>query len=237
MRSVFHAGLDRIVDQLVEMTRLVSSSMSRATTALLETDLEIAQSVIAADEEIAEIRRDIDGSAVQMMALQQPVATDLRILVTAVQMSSGIERMGAFSRHVAKVARLRYPDPAVPAEVRGIIQRMGEIAEAIVARAGTIIVTKDADGALALDKDDDAMDDLQRQLLAIVLADTWQHGTEAAVDLALLARYYERYADHAVSVARRVSYLVTGEWVSESQTDHEDVEERLRLASKTPRSV
>lgn len=216
MRSVFHAGLDRIVDQLVAMTHLVSLSMSRATSALLDKDLDIAESVIASDEQLADIRKDIDGSAIQMMALQQPVATDLRILVTAVQMSAAIERMGDFARHVAKVARLRYPDSAVPVEVRGVLQQMGEVAEAIVGRAGTIIATKDADGALALDKADDAMDDLQRKLLAVVLGDTWQHGTETAVDLALLARYYERYADHAVSVARRVSYLVTGEWVSET---------------------
>lgn len=222
MRTVFHAGLIRVVDRLVEMTSLVSASMSRATTALLEADLQVAETVIAADWQIAEIRRDIDGSALQMLALQQPVATDLRVLVTAVQMSSAIERMGELARHVAKVARLRYPDSAVPAEVRGRIQQMGEVAETIVARAETIIATRDADGALALDEADDAMDDLQRGLLAIVLGDTWQHGTEAAVDLALLARYYERYADHAVSVARRVSYLVTGEWVSESQTNHED---------------
>lgn len=231
MRKIFHSGLDQVMEQVVEMTGLVNASMAQATTALLNADLSLAESVITIDEDIAELRKEIDASAIQMMALQQPVATDLRTLVTAVQMTSLIERMGDLARHVAKITRLRYPDSAVPTELHGLLTQMGEQAVAIVARAGEIISTSDAEAALTLEQDDDAMDDLQRDMLSLILGEDWPHGREAAVDLALLARYYERYADHAVSVAGRVAYLVTGEWIDEAHTDHEDIEDRMQTAT------
>lgn len=231
MRDAFHEDLDSISDQLVEMTRLASSAMSRATTALLDADITLAESVIENDAHIDDLREQLDMLAIDLLARQQPVATDLRIVVTAMRMSADIERMGDLARHVAKVARLRFPHSAVPAELRAIILQMGQVAERIVEKAGSIIAAKDADAALTMEQDDDAMDDLHRQLFERLVDGHWEHGTETAVDITLLGRYYERFADHAVSVARRVVFLVTGEWESETDTDHEEREDSSHSGS------
>ena len=211
MRRTFHEDLSRISDQLVEMTRLAGSAMARATTALLDADVHLAESVIASDERIDRMRAELDDLSVDLLARQQPVATDLRMVVSAMQMSADIERMGDLARHVAKVARLRYPESAVPPILRSTVLQMGQAAERLVAGAGAVIAGRDVESAVALDRDDDAMDRLHREVFATVLDDSWAHGTEAAVDLTLIGRYYERFGDHAVSVARRVVFLVTGE--------------------------
>lgn len=212
MRDAFHEELDATSDQLVEMTRLAGSAMARATTALLDADLNLAESVIAADEQIDRLQRELDDTGLDLLARQQPVATDLRIIVTGMRMSADLERMGDLARHVAKVARRRYPDSAVPPVLRSTVLEMGQVAERIVAKAGSVIASKDIASAIELEQDDDEMDRLHRQIFTQLLGGTWDAGMEAAVDITLIARYYERFADHAVSVARRVVYLVTGEW-------------------------
>ncbi len=212
MRDAFHEDLDRTSDQLVEMTRLAGSAMARATTALLDADLNLAESVIAADEQIDRMQRELDDTALDLLARQQPVATDLRIIVTGMRMSADLERMGDLARHVAKVARRRYPDSAVPPVLRSTILEMGQVAERIVSKAGSVIASKDLASAIELEQDDDEMDRLHRQIFTQLLGGSWDAGMEAAVDITLIARYYERFADHAVSVARRVVFLVTGEW-------------------------
>ena len=232
MRHAFHDDLDTITDQLVEMTRLAGSAVARATTALLDADVHLAERVIAADDDLDAIRTEIDALSIDLLARQQPVATDLRIVVTSMRMSSDLERMGDLARHIAKVARLRYPDRAVPPALSAHILQMGQVAERIVAKAGSVIASKDTDAALSLEQDDDAMDELHRQLFDAILRDTGD-GTselprETLVDLTLLGRYYERFADHAVSVAQRVVYLVTGEYHNEldlPELDHEEQED------------
>ena len=232
MRHAFHDDLDKITDQLVEMTRLAGSAVARATTALLDADVHLAERVIAADDDLDAIRTEIDALSIDLLARQQPVATDLRIVVTSMRMSSDLERMGDLARHIAKVARLRYPDRAVPPALSAHILQMGQVAERIVAKAGSVIASKDTDAALSLEQDDDAMDELHRQLFDAILRDTGD-GTselprETLVDLTLLGRYYERFADHAVSVAQRVVYLVTGEYHNEldlPELDHEEQED------------
>ena len=223
MRDSFHEDLDQISDQLVEMTRLAGSAMSRATTALLDADLQLAESVIAADEHIDAMRRELDDRAIDLLARQQPVATDLRMVVTAMRMSADLERMGDLARHVAKVARLRYPNSAIPPVLRSTVLEMGQVAERIVAKAGSVIAGKDIESAIALERDDDEMDRLHRDIFTMLMDDKWTHGTEAAVDATLVGRYYERFADHAVSVARRVVYLVTGEWHTDAELDNEEL--------------
>ena len=222
MREAFHENLRTISDQLVEMTRLASSAMARATTALLDADVNLAESVIAADKQIDAVREQLDGLAVDLLARQNPVATDLRMVVTSMRMSSDLERMGDLARHVAKVARLRYPDSAVPPELRSTILQMGQVAELIVSKAGSVIAGRDVEGAKEIERDDDAMDALHRELYEHLVDGTWKHGTESAVDITLLGRYYERFADHAVSVAARVIYLVTGEWDADIDEDGAD---------------
>jgi phosphate transport system protein len=211
MRDAYHEELDSISDSLVEMTRLVGSAMVRATTALLDADLTLAESVIAADDAVDALQHVLDDRAFDLLARQQPVAGDLRTIITSLRMSADLERMGDLARHIAKVARRRYPQSAVPPELRSTIVLMGQIAEALVAKVGSIIAARDVEAALELDSDDDEMDQLHRALFKSLLDDKWKHGIETAIDVTLCGRYYERFADHAVSVAKRMVFLVTGE--------------------------
>jgi phosphate transport system protein len=211
MRDTYHEELDAISTSLVEMTNLVGSAMSRATTALLDADLTLAEMVIASDESVDALYRGTEARAFDLLARQQPVASDLRVLVTSLRMVADLERMGDNAVHVAKIARRRYPGSAVPPALRSTVLEMGHAAEEIVAKAGSVIARRDILMAAELEKDDDVMDELHRQLFRSILDDSWESGIEAAIDVTLAGRYYERFADHAVSVARRVVYLVTGE--------------------------
>ncbi|MDX6223740.1 MAG: phosphate transport system protein [Frankiales bacterium] len=211
MRDAYRSDLDAITDALVEMTRLVGSAMARATTALLDADLALAESVIAADDQVDALYRQVEEQALDLLARQSPVAGDLRTVVTSLRIVADLERMGDLADHVASVARRRFPASAVPAELRGTVLEMGQVAQRIVTKAGSVIASRDVDSATELERDDDAMDSLHKRLFSLILADDWDGGVEAAIDVTLVGRYYERYADHAVSVARRVVFLVTGE--------------------------
>ncbi|MDB1088008.1 phosphate signaling complex protein PhoU [Streptomyces sp. ACA25] len=222
MRDAYHEELDAISDSLVEMARLVGSAMGRATTAILDADLKLAENVIAADVAVDKMHRDLENNAIALLARQQPVATDLRIVVTSLRMSADLERSGDLAEHVAKVARLRFPNSAVPRDLHATILEMGQLAQRLMAKAAEVIITKDVELALQLETDDDEMDTLHRTLFRHLMDDRWKHGIETAVDVTLLGRYYERFADHAVSVARRVVYLVTGEHADEFEPELPD---------------
>jgi phosphate transport system protein len=211
VRDVFREELEGINASLIEMTNMVASAMARATTALLDADLQLAEQVITTDETVDLLRNEIEERAFDLMARQAPVATDLRVVVTTLRIVADLERMGDLALHVAKVARRRYPGRAVPPELHGTMLEMGQVAQRIVAKAGSVIASRDTELAAELEADDDMMDGLHRQLFHVLLERPWSHGMEAAIDITLCGRYYERYADHAVSVARRVIYLVTGE--------------------------
>ncbi len=211
VREAFQRELESISESLVEMTNLVASAMARATTALLDADLQLAEDVISGDETVDLLRAEIEERAFDVMARQQPVATDLRLMVTTLHIVADLERMGDLALHVAKVARRRYPGRAVPPELHPTMLEMGHIAQRIVVKAGSVIAGRDVELAKELDADDDAMDVIHRQLFHVLLERPWTHGMEAAIDITLCGRYYERFADHAVSVAHQVIYLVTGE--------------------------
>ena len=210
IRSVFQDELDSVSQTLFELSVMVSDSMAKATRALMSKNLQLAEEVITFDEKIDTVQHDLDARIIDIIARQQPVASDLRALVTALRMSADLERMGDLAHHVAKVVRLRHPAAAVPDQLMSLIESMGVTAEKIAAKTGVVISTRDTALAAQVEKDDDEMDLLHRQLIAVLIAPTWEHGVETAIDLTLLGRYYERYADHAVSVARRVIFLVTG---------------------------
>ena len=210
IRSVFQDELDSVSQTLFELSVMVSDSMAKATSALMSKNLSLAEEVITFDEKIDTVQHDLDARIIDIIARQQPVASDLRALVTALRMSADLERMGDLAHHVAKVVRLRHPAAAVPDQLMSLIESMGVAAEKIAAKTGVVISTRDTVLAAQVEKDDDEMDLLHRQLIAVLIAPTWEHGVETAIDLTLLGRYYERYADHAVSVARRVIFLVTG---------------------------
>ncbi|QLL25390.1 phosphate transport system regulatory protein PhoU [Actinobacteria bacterium IMCC26103] len=212
IRSVFQDELDSVSQTLFELSVMVSDSMAKATRAISEKNLSLAEEVITNDEKIDTVQHDLDARIIDIIARQQPVASDLRALVTALRMSADLERMGDLAHHVAKVVRLRHPAGAVPDQILGLIESMGVTAEKIATKTGVVISTRDTALAAQVEKDDDEMDLLHRQLISALIAPTWEHGVETAIDLTLLGRYYERYADHAVSVARRVIFLVTGKF-------------------------
>ena len=197
---------------LFDLSVMVSDSMSKATRAIMEKNLQLAEEVISFDEKIDTVQHDLDARIIDIIARQQPVASDLRALITALRMSADLERMGDLAHHVAKVVRLRHPAPAVPDDVVKLIEAMGVAAEKIATKTGVVISTRDTVMAAQVEKDDDEMDLLHRQLISALIAPSWKHGVESAIDLTLLGRYYERYADHAVSVSRRVIFLVTGKF-------------------------
>jgi phosphate transport system protein len=220
VRDTYREELEDLNACMVSMANAVGSAMSTATTALLDADVELADRVISGDERIDAMRESIEERCLTLLARQQPVATDLRTITTAMRVVSDLERMGDLAEHVAKVARMRFPDSAVPQELRPIFLEAGHVAETLVAKTAAVIATLDVAGAVELEADDDLMDDLHRQLFRTVLSDSWTHGMEAGIDMTLLGRYYERFADHAVSVASRVVYLVTGERVHMTSTEN-----------------
>jgi phosphate transport system protein len=216
LRSAFQDELDGVTQSLLDLSSLVSSAITQATHALLTADLSEAEAVIAADDRVDEIQHELDARIIDIIARQQPVASDLRALVTALRMSADLERMGDMAHHIAKITRLRHPGAAVPSELLLTIEEMGKVARLISDKVGGIIDSKDIDKALEVEKDDDEMDLLHRKLFTALLEPSWPHGIETAIDMTLIGRYYERYADHAVSVSRRIHFQVTGKYSSKS---------------------
>ena len=215
MRDAFHEEIDAIGQSLLNMATLVNQAMSDATKALVNADLSLAEKVIAADDVIDQMQHDLDARTINLMARQQPVASDLRTLVTGLRMSADLERMGDMAHHIAKSARMRYPNSAIPEELKPLITKMGETANKIIAKLIQVMKDRDLNKSLEIPADDDEMDKLHRQLIAAILADDWKHDNEMTIDLTLIGRNYERCCDHAVSISRRIYYLVTGEYFSQ----------------------
>lgn len=211
MREAFHEQLDSIFDDLAHIARDVREAVTRATESLLKGDAATAERVISGDARIDAARERVEETAFSLLSLQQPVAGDLRTIVAALRMVADLERMGDLSVHIAKIARLRVPSTAVPDEARPLVERMAEVAEVMVGKTAEIIQERDVEAARALGRIDEEMDQLRRASFSAFLGNEWKHGVEPAVDIALLGRYYERIADHAVSVANRVIFVVTGE--------------------------
>jgi len=211
MREQYHVQLQEISERLVEMTKMVGDAMGRATRALLDADVQAAESVIASDVDIDERADALEETALNVIALQAPVAGELRTLVGALRISATLERMGDLAEHIARSARRRYPDHAVPVELHDTIREMGDLAVRLAYETGDIILSIDVTHALQLEVEDDRMDDLHRQMFMEILSPDWKHGVEPAIDVTLISRFYERFADHAVSIARRVVHQATGQ--------------------------
>ena len=210
MRDAYQEQLDELADALAGMCIQVADAMQKATRALLECDLQLAEEVISEDIRVDDLRATAEERAFALLALQAPVATDLRIVVSAIHGAGDIERMGDLALHVAQAARRRHPQPVLPTEVAPYFAEMGRVGVALALKAGDVIRSRDLSTAAQLESDDDAMDDLHRHIFTVLMDRNWSHGVGPAVDITLLARFYERYADHAVAVARRIVYVVTG---------------------------
>lgn len=211
MPEPYETQLSRLDNALVAMANLVGAAIHGATQALLADDLAMAELVIAGDAEINNLNADVEEISLLIAALQAPMATDLRLVMGAIRISGSLERMGDLAVHIAKQVRLRYPSPSIPAELNDTFGKMGMAASKIVEQTGQVIATRNTDLADEMNKYDDILDNLHRELFTVVLSDDWSHGVEAAIDVTLLSRFYERFGDHAVSVARRIIKIVTGE--------------------------
>jgi phosphate transport system protein len=211
MREGFQADLVEIGRVLVSMAEAVRTAMSRATDALLSADGTAAQLVVDRDQEIDARHRLVEERVNEVLARQAPVAGDLRLVVSALHIAGDLERMGDLADHVARTALRRHPAPAVPQELVGVFRQMGNVADRLAGEMTTVLSSPDAARAAGLEHADDDMDALHRQLFEALLGPGWPHGVEPAVDAALLGRFYERYADHAVNAGRHIVYLLTGE--------------------------
>jgi phosphate transport system protein len=215
MREEFQSDLNEISRLLVTMAEAVRAAMRKATSALLTADLKAAETVIERDVEVDKIYSQVEAKVADTIARQAPVAGDLRMVITALHISADLERMGDLAEHVAKTAQRRHPSPAVPAELRPVFQGMAEVADRMAGQIATLLATPDAEKAAKLERADDEMDGLERKLFAVMLDDDWPYGAATAIDGALLGRFYERYADHAVNVGEHLVYLITGEQVDD----------------------
>ncbi|HEY3438484.1 MAG TPA: phosphate signaling complex protein PhoU [Actinotalea sp.] len=215
MRDIFTAELTALGVDLTDMSRLVESAITSAGTALLTADLPLAESVILDDHAIDARERSLDERCVQMIAQQQPVARDLRVVVSALRMSASLERMGDLARHIAAVTRLRYPAVAIPEELLPTFRDMHQSAVRVAQKVTTVLDTHDLAIAEEIERDDDLLDRLHSETFGATLGGVHQLTPQQTVDVTLCARYFERFGDHGVSVARRVVYLVTGDFADE----------------------
>jgi phosphate transport system protein len=211
MRTAFHQQLDALASDIADLCGLAGAAMAHATQALLQADLLLAEQVITDYDALVVRSRKAEDSAFTLLALQSPVAGDLRAVLSSLKNIADVDRMGALALHVAKLARRRHPAKALPEEVNGYFTEMGRIAVDISNSVKDIVLSRDPHRAADLANDDDDMDHLHRHLFSVLLDGQWDHGVAAAVDVTLLGRYYERFADHAVEIGRRVVYQVTGE--------------------------
>jgi phosphate transport system protein len=210
MRAAYHEKLSGLNDELAQMSQLAGEAMKKATTALLEGDLDLAEEVISSDTDIDALRTSAEEQAFGLLALQAPVAGDLRSVIAAIHSAGDLERMGDLALHVAKAARRRHPELVLPQEVAPYFAEMGRVALDLSQDARRVLLDRDIELAFTMESDDDAMDDLHRHLFTVMMDKDWPHGVAPAVDVTLLGRFYERFADHAVAVARRVVFMVTG---------------------------
>ncbi len=217
MRTVYRERLADLAGRIGEMCGLAGMAMKRATEALLEADIVTAEQVIRDHSRIVAMRAEVEKEAFALLALQQPVAGDLRAIFSSIEILSDTERMGALAVHVAEIARREYPKHAVPADVGAYFADMAKVAIALGDSAKEVLSSRDPREAARLHEQDDAMDELHRRLLTALLDREWQHSVSVGVETALLGRFYERFADHAVEIGRHVVFMSTGAWPAEDE--------------------
>ena len=217
MRTVFHKQLDDLATQLGEMCGMAGVAMKHATQALLEADIRAAEQVIRDHDQIVAMRAQVEKEAFALLALQQPVAGDLRAIFSSIQIIADTERMGALAVHVAKIARREHPKHVLPEDVRGCFAEMGKVAIMLGDGAKQVLLSRDPQQAAQLREQDKAMDELYRHLFIMLLDDDWKHGVTVGVETALLGRFYERFADHAVEIGRRVIFMSGGDLPAEDE--------------------
>lgn len=212
MRELFQQELHEVQDRLVDIAELVHQSITDAVEAFNKSDVTLAESVIVRDNKIDDAVVALDELAIAIMARQAPVAKDLRIVVSALRISASLERMGDMAEHLAQLARYRFPEKVVPKTIRPTFKEMGALDIKLAAMLVELLRTEDTAIANQIRDEDDKVDALHLSVFETVLSDTWSQETETTVDATLASRYLERFGDHAVSIAKKVLYLATGEW-------------------------
>ena len=213
MREVFQQELREVRERLVEIAGLVAGSIENATQAFNESNVSLAETVIADDAKIDAAAAELDELAINILARQQPVARDLRVVVSALRISASLERMGDMSEHIAQLARYRFPDKVVPKSLRSTFKEMGALDVTIARKLVELLETEDLAIAEFIRDEDDKIDALRLSVFDKVLGETWKGEAIDTVDATLASRYHERFADHAVSISKKVQYLATGDWV------------------------
>ncbi|MFT4283266.1 MAG: phosphate signaling complex protein PhoU [Protaetiibacter sp.] len=213
MREVFQQELREVQERLVEISTLVADSIEKATRAFNESDVSLAEEVIEDDRRIDVLAAELDELAITILARQQPVARDLRIVVSALRVSASLERMGDMAEHIAQLSRYRFPEKVVPKGLRGTFREMGALDVEIARKLTELLESQDPAIAEHIRNEDDKVDALHLAVFDKVLGETWKGETADTVDATLASRYHERFADHAVSIAKKVQYLATGDWV------------------------
>ncbi len=210
MRNVFQQELKEVQETLVQIGRLVEKSIRRATDAFNNSDVVLAEEVISDESRIDALASGLDEDAISILVRQQPVASDLRLMVAALRMSASLERMADLAEHVALLARYRFPESVVPESLRPTFARMGELDCEISRRLTELLHTQDLRLISAIRDIDEEIDELHASVFGKVLADSFEGKRVNVIDATLASRYLERFGDHAVSIARRVQYLVEG---------------------------
>ena len=214
MRKLFQEDLQNLGEQLIEISSLVSTAMDRAYVSFESADVQLAEEVIAADTQIDRLQVELDEKAIDLLALQGPVASDLRMIVGALRMSTSLERMGDLARHIAQLVRLRYPDQVAPAQLRPTYEKMAEHSFAVADRVTKLLKTREMDLVHEITALNEQINELHAGIFTVIATDEWDASAATTADCVLTSRFFERFGDHGVAVAKKVEYLVTGEWDS-----------------------
>ncbi|GAA1353357.1 phosphate signaling complex protein PhoU [Falsarthrobacter nasiphocae] len=212
MRKAFQEELATINDELIKIAELVTAALEQAVQALESSDTELAQNVIAADAKIDFVQHEVDERSIDVLALEGPVASDLRFVVGTLRMSISLERMGDLARHVAQLVRLRYPADVLPEAIRPTFRELAALDLEIAKDLVELLRSRDLTVANRILTANTRVNELHASVFQQIASEDWQGNAATSVDVALASRYFERFADHGVSVARKVSYLVSGDW-------------------------
>lgn len=215
MRKVFQAELHQIGEGLIEISALVGEAITKASTAFAAADLQTAQEVIAADARIDFLQNDLDERAIDVLALQGPVASDLRMIVGSLRMSASLERMGDLARHIGQLTRLRFPNHVIPASLTETFAELARLDIVIAEKVTELLESRDLELVGDITTAKMQINSIHKSVFTTMAAPEWNETAATTVDVTLASRYFERFGDHGVSVARKVSYLVTGEWQPE----------------------
>lgn len=212
MREMFDHELESVQTRIVEIADSVHTIVTDATTALLEADVKAADRALAGAESVSEKALSLDELVIRTLALQAPVAKDLRILVSTLRISASLERMSALASHIATIARFRFPDSAIPESLSDTFDEMVRLDVRLCEKLVKLLRNTSVDLARSIQAADSRVDELHREVFEVVLDKSWKEKAVHTVDVTLASRYLERIADHVVDISSKVSYLTTGDW-------------------------